>query len=185
MQYFTDKTSPTSGHEEESAQSQDQKKMTPEEQKKIEEKMKAEMAKMKGGPKGMPSAPDLGMKPDPKTMQLPGKPTRTKDGIIYADIKVGTGETPRHGDKVTVHYTGWLVDGTKFDSSYDRGKPSEFAVDQVIKGWTEMLLTMKPGGKRKVIIPPDLAYGDQGSPGGIPPKATLVFEIELISVAKG
>jgi FKBP-type peptidyl-prolyl cis-trans isomerase FkpA len=100
----------------------------------------------------------------------------------YTDLKVGHGAAPSASSKVSVNYTGWLVDGTKFDSSYDHGQPAEFPVNGVIKGWTETLLTMKVGGKRKVIIPWQLAYGADGHPPTIPAKADLVFEIELLGV---
>ena len=102
-------------------------------------------------------------------------------GLIHIDLKVGTGESPTRSNRVKVHYTGWLLDGTKFDSSVDRGTPSTFGVTGVIKGWTEALLTMKVGGKRKLIIPPDLAYGASGRP-SIPPNSTLVFDVELLGI---
>lgn len=109
------------------------------------------------------------------------KITKTDSGLMYVDLKVGDGEAPKTTDRVEVHYTGWLVDGTKFDSSVDRGTPAVFGVTQVIKGWTEGLQTMKVGGKRRMIIPPDLAYGKAGRP-SIPPDSTLVFDVELLSI---
>ena len=109
------------------------------------------------------------------------KIVKTDSGLMYVDLKVGEGETPKTTDKVEVHYTGTLVDGTKFDSSVDRGQPAVFGLTQVIKGWTEGLGTMKVGGKRRLIIPPDLAYGKAGRP-SIPPDSTLVFDVELLSI---
>ncbi|WP_447980672.1 FKBP-type peptidyl-prolyl cis-trans isomerase [Candidatus Nitrospira bockiana] len=110
--------------------------------------------------------------------------TRTESGLQYADIQPGTGREADLGDTATVHYTGWLADGTKFDSSVDRNKPFSFRVGagQVIKGWDEGVLGMKIGGKRKLIIPPELAYGSRGAGGVIPSDATLTFEIELLDL---
>ena len=101
------------------------------------------------------------------------------------DIVVGTGASPTTGQTVVVHYTGWLTDGKKFDSSVDRGVPFEFniGVGQVIKGWDEGVLTMKIGGKRKLTIPPELAYGDRDVGNGlIPANSTLIFEVELLDL---
>lgn len=108
------------------------------------------------------------------------KAVTTSSGLVYIDMTEGTGASPESTDRVTVHYTGWLLDGTKFDSSVDRGKPSTFGLNQVIKGWTEGVGSMKVGGKRKLIIPGPLAY-PAGRP-GIPPNATLEFDIELIAI---
>jgi FKBP-type peptidyl-prolyl cis-trans isomerase FkpA len=99
-------------------------------------------------------------------------------------IVSGTGASPKHGDTVTVHYTGWLMDGTKFDSSVDREEPFAFVLGtgQVIQGWDEGVATLCVGDKARLTIPPELAYGDAGYPGAIPPNATLRFEVELLSV---
>ncbi|MHC4246077.1 MAG: FKBP-type peptidyl-prolyl cis-trans isomerase [Planctomycetota bacterium] len=103
-------------------------------------------------------------------------------GLSYFDLEEGAGDSPAGPtSKVKVHYTGWLVDGTKFDSSVDRGQPIDFALNGVIKGWTEGVGSMRAGGKRKLVIPFDLAYGPSGR-GPIPPRATLIFDVELIDV---
>ncbi len=104
-------------------------------------------------------------------------------GLWYADVVEGKGEAPPTGSKVTVHYTGWLTDGTKFDSSHDHGKPAEFRLNGVIAGWTEGVGSMKTGGKRFLVIPPELAYGSAGRP-SIPPNAVLVFEVELVGIGE-
>jgi len=108
-------------------------------------------------------------------------------GLRFYDFEAGSGETPEDGQLVTVHYTGWLEDGTKFDSSLDRGQAFTFALGQgqVIPGWDEGVATMQVGGKRQLLIPPDLAYGEQGAGGVIPPNAELIFEVELIEIHPG
>jgi peptidylprolyl isomerase len=116
------------------------------------------------------------------------KMIKTKSGLQYADDKEGTGDLPKAGRMCVMHYTGWLwvndAKGKKFDSSVDRGQPFEFTlgVGEVIKGWDEGVATMKVGGKRRLLIPPDLGYGRRGAGDVIPPNATLLFEVELLGV---
>jgi FKBP-type peptidyl-prolyl cis-trans isomerase len=110
--------------------------------------------------------------------------TQTPSGLYYQDLEVGTGTEAQSGADVTVHYTGWLTDGTKFDSSVDGGTPFVFQLGagRVIAGWDEGVSGMLVGGKRKLVIPADLAYGDRGAGNAIPPGATLVFDVELLDV---
>jgi len=114
----------------------------------------------------------------------------TKSGLKYRDLKVGTGDVAMKGNTVSVHYTGWFYSngkrGEKFDSSLDRGTPFEFKLGarMVISGWDEGVEGMKAGGKRELMIPPDLGYGPRGMPGIIPPNSTLNFEVELLKVTK-
>lgn len=109
---------------------------------------------------------------------------KTSTGLQYEDLVGGSGASPSPGKKVTVHYTGWLTDGSKFDSSVDRNQPFVFQIGagEVIRGWDEGVMTMKLGGKRKLIIPPALGYGAAGAGGVIPPNATLVFEVILLDI---
>ncbi|HBE92546.1 MAG TPA: peptidylprolyl isomerase [Gammaproteobacteria bacterium] len=109
----------------------------------------------------------------------------TDSGLKYEEITVGEGDTAASGHNVTVHYTGWLTDGTKFDSSKDRNDPFRFSLGggQVIRGWDEGVAGMNVGGVRKLTIPSQLGYGSQGAGGVIPPNATLVFEVELLEIS--
>jgi peptidylprolyl isomerase len=112
------------------------------------------------------------------------KPVKTESGLQYIDQEIGSGETPKAGQRIAVHYSGRLEDGTEFDSSHRRGQPIKFTlgIGQVIKGWDEGLSSMKVGGKRQLIIPAQLGYGDRGAPPVIPPKATLIFDVELVGI---
>jgi FKBP-type peptidyl-prolyl cis-trans isomerase len=117
--------------------------------------------------------------------KVTGDGVKTPSGLIYWDIRAGTGELAKEGSHVRVHYTGWLTSGKKFDSSVDAGKPFDFIIGngEVIKGWEEGVAGMKVGGKRQLRIPPDLAYGASGTPGGpIPPNATLIFDVQFLGV---
>ena len=120
--------------------------------------------------------------------QTAGKPMTTPSGLQIIDSKVGTGASPKTGQTCVMHYTGWLYEngakGKKFDSSVDRNEPFEFPVGagRVIKGWDEGVSSMKVGGKRTLLIPPKLGYGDRGAGGVIPPGATLLFEVELLGL---
>jgi FKBP-type peptidyl-prolyl cis-trans isomerase FkpA len=110
--------------------------------------------------------------------------TKASSGLWYTDVTIGQGAPAEAGRTVTVHYTGWLPDGTKFDSSRDRGEPFAFTLGagQVIAGWDEGVKGMKVGGRRKLVLPPQLAYGDGGAPPAIPGGATLVFDVEVLKV---
>jgi peptidylprolyl isomerase len=121
-----------------------------------------------------------------KGKTVAAKTVTTASGLKYADVKVGNGASPVKGKQVKVHYTGTLENGKKFDSSVDRNEPFTFVigVGQVIPGWDEGVMGMKVGGKRKLIIPSKLGYGARGAGGDIPPNATLLFDVELLDVAK-
>lgn len=113
-----------------------------------------------------------------------GAATTTQSGLVYQSLKEGSGASPAATDVVRVHYRGTFPDGREFDSSYKRGEPTEFPLNRVIPCWTEGVQLMKPGGKAKLTCPPQIAYGERGAGGVIPPNATLNFEIELISVKR-
>jgi len=137
----------------------------------------------------VPAAPpklEEGPAPNPTIVDLSNVPNAlsTPSGLKYLDLTVGTGAQAESGKIAVVHYTGWLTNGQKFDSSVDRGTPFKFPLGQgrVIKGWDEGVATMKVGGKRKLIIPSELGYGPRGAGGMIPPNATLVFDVELLGV---
>jgi FKBP-type peptidyl-prolyl cis-trans isomerase FkpA len=118
------------------------------------------------------------------TVLAEGSATTTASGLIIEELAVGSGTAAEAGNRVSVHYTGWLTDGTQFDSSLDRNQPFEFRLGagQVIRGWDEGVAGMQVGGKRKLTIPPQLGYGARGAGGVIPPNAVLVFEVELLEV---
>jgi FKBP-type peptidyl-prolyl cis-trans isomerase FkpA len=129
------------------------------------------------GSSAPPQAPASGATATPTEVTL-------ADGLKYTDEQVGTGAEAQPGKTAVVHYTGWLMDGTKFDSSLDRNQPFSFPIGggKVIKGWDEGVAGMKVGGKRMLIIPPELGYGARGAGGVIPPNATLKFEVQLLDV---
>jgi FKBP-type peptidyl-prolyl cis-trans isomerase len=117
--------------------------------------------------------------------KVTGDGVKTASGLVYWDLRVGNSDqVAKEGSRVRVHYTGWLTNGKKFDSSVDAGKPFDFTIGngEVIKGWEEGITGMKVGGKRQLRIPPDLAYGADGSPPDIPPNATLIFDVQLLGV---
>ena len=117
-------------------------------------------------------------------MAADAKETKTASGIVITTLKDGNGASPKSTDTVKVHYRGTFTDGKEFDSSYKRGQPATFPLNQVIPCWTEGVQTMKIGGKAKLLCPPELAYGKRGAPGVIPPDTTLLFEVELLEILK-
>jgi FKBP-type peptidyl-prolyl cis-trans isomerase FkpA len=129
-------------------------------------------------------AATLGCSQTPASQPSTAKEITMPDGLKYTDDQLGSGTEATSGKTVVVHYTGWLLDGTKFDSSKDRNQPFSFPLGrgQVIKGWDEGVAGMKVGGKRTLVIPPDLGYGARGAGGVIPPNATLKFEVDLLDV---
>jgi FKBP-type peptidyl-prolyl cis-trans isomerase FkpA len=108
--------------------------------------------------------------------------TRTPSGLVYRELRAGTGESPKATDAVTVNYRGTLPDGTEFDSSYKRNEPAQFPLNQVIPCWTEGVQKMRVGGKSRLVCPASLAYGERGAPPDIPGGATLIFEVELLAI---
>ena len=133
-------------------------------------------------PTPVPAAPQPSANNAPA--QVTGAPVTTASGLQYWDLAPGTGEAAVAGKIAKVHYTGWLTNGTKFDSSVDRNRPFEFPLGagRVIKGWDEGVVGMKVGGKRQLRIPPELGYGARGAGGRIPPNATLIFDVELLEI---
>ena len=143
-------------------------------------------AKPAGPKSGAQASP--GTAPAPEAAKKETKMVKTESGLGYEDLVVGTGPSPETGQTCVMHYTGWLFEngakGAKFDSSLDRNRAFEFPIGRgrVIKGWDEGVATMKVGGKRTLLIPPQLGYGDRGAGNVIPPGATLLFEVELLGV---
>jgi peptidylprolyl isomerase len=119
-----------------------------------------------------------------KPIVVPEDAVETESGLKYVDLKIGEGDMPEKGQRVAAHYTGKLMDGTKFDSSYDRNEPIEFScgMREMIPGFDEGIMSMKVGGKRTLYIPANLAYGERGIPNVIPPNSMIVFEVELVDI---
>jgi len=145
---------------------------------------KAPAGQKKAGAAAGEKAPEKKAGTAAKKAPAAAKKVTTPSGLQYEDLKVGTGLEPKAGRTVVVHYTGWLTNGKKFDSSVDRNTPFKFVLGrgEVIKGWDEGVSTMKVGGERKLTIPPELAYGAKGFPGAIPPNSTLIFNVRLLRV---
>ena len=142
----------------------------------------------KDAPAAKPATPAPAAKPAapaaPAAAPAAGKEVTTPSGLKYTDLKVGDGAVAKSGDRVSVHYTGWLTSGAKFDSSVDRNQPFQFQLgrSQVIKGWDEGVAGMKVGGKRKLTIPAELGYGARGAGDRIPPNSVLIFDVELLGI---
>lgn len=146
-------------------------------------------------PKSSPSTSNTAAAPPPAPVQLPTgipaipagaqAPVTTASGLVYQDFVVGAGASPQTGKTVTIHYSGWLTNGTPFDSSRKRGVPYSFPIGtgRVVAGWDEGILSMKVGGQRRLTVPPSLGYGANGRGGVIPPNATMIFDVELLAVA--
>ena len=137
-----------------------------------------------GGTTAGGSAPEVAPPPAASAAGLSGGVVTLPSGLKYEDLRVGEGPIADNGMRASVHYTGWLTDGTKFDSSLDSGRPYPFVIGagSVIRGWDEGVKGMKVGGTRVLTIPPEMGYGARGAGGVIPPNATLVFEVELLGV---
>lgn len=133
------------------------------------------------GPTSAPPPATTGAAPA-AAPSAPGTKTTTPSGIVFEQLQAGSGASPKATDTVKVHYRGTFPDGREFDSSYKRGEPTSFPLNRVIPCWTEAVQMMKPGGKARITCPPQLAYGERGAGGVIPPNATLMFDIELISI---
>lgn len=134
-------------------------------------------------PSNPPASPPATAAPVPNLGTVTGTArTTTASGIVFESLQNGSGPSPKATDTVTVHYRGTFPDGREFDSSHKRGEPTSFALNRVIPCWTEAVQLMRPGGKARITCPPRLAYGERGAGGVIPPNATLMFEIELISI---
>lgn len=150
----------------------------------LREYLREYMDRLAGGPRGGARQGDEGGLPPTAAAKPVGQVVATSTGLKYQDIEVGTGAVAERGRKVKLHYTGWLIDGTQFDSSVDRRRPFEFTLGQgeVIRGWEEGLPGMRVGGRRRLVIPPALAYGVVGRPALIPPNAELTYLVELLDV---
>ena len=152
-------------------------------------------ANTRSSPKSTPSTSNTAAAPPPAPAPVPSgippvpagalAPVTTASGLVYQDFVVGTGASPVTGQMVSVHYSGWLTNGTPFDSSRKRGVPYSFAVGtgRVVAGWDEGIMSMKVGGQRRLTVPPSLGYGPNGKGGVIPPNATMIFDVELMAVA--